>query len=188
MWDLIVQPWPWWVAGIVIGFTVFILLFMGNKTFGISSSMRHFCAMCMPSTKISFVQYDWKKEIWNIFFVIGVLIGGFIAGNFMQDPQQVVVAEQTQEVLKEAGVTDFGGLLPTDIFSWESLGTLRGFIFIVIGGFMVGFGTRYAGGCTSGHAILGLSSLQWPSLVATVMFMVGGIIMTWFILPFLLTL
>ena len=188
MWDLIVQPWPWWVAGIVIGFTVFILLFMGNKTFGISSSMRHVCAMCMPSTKISFFQYDWKKEIWNIFFVIGVLIGGFIAGNFMQDPEQIVVAEHTQEVLKEAGVTDFGGLLPTDIFSWESLGTLRGFIFIVIGGFMVGFGTRYAGGCTSGHAIMGLSSLQWPSLVATIMFMVGGIIMTWFILPFLLTL
>mgnify|MGYP000097236686 CR=1 FL=1 len=185
--EFLTQPWPWYFGGTMIAIVLFLLLWTG-KSFGMSSGLRTVCSMMGAGKKVSFFQYDWKKEIWNIFFVIGVLIGGIIAGNFMQDPQQVVVAEQTQEVLKEAGVTDFGGLLPTDIFSWESLGTLRGFIFIVIGGFMVGFGTRYAGGCTSGHAIMGLSSLQWPSLVATVMFMVGGIIMTWFILPFLLTL
>jgi uncharacterized membrane protein YedE/YeeE len=78
--------------------------------------------------------------------------------------------------------------LPTDIFSWTSLLTLRGFIFMVVGGFLVGFGTRYAGGCTSGHAIMGLSNLQLPSLIATCCFMAGGFIMTWLILPYLLNL
>jgi len=115
-------------------------------------------------------------------------LGGFIAVQYLQDPEPIQIADSTKAALQSQGVENFDQLLPTDIFSWESLMTLRGFIFIVIGGFMVGFGTRYAGGCTSGHAIMGLSNLQWPSLVATIMFMVGGIIMTWFILPFLIAL
>lgn len=183
--EIISQPWPWWAAGIIIGLTVPALLILGNKTFGISSSLRHVCAICMPA-KIPFFNYDWKKEKWNLFFVLGVLIGGFIAGNFLQDPQPIEIAENTKKQLVESGVKDFNGLIPADIFSWEALLTVRGFIFIVIGGFLVGFGTRYAGGCTSGHAIMGLSNLQWPSLVATISFMVGGFIMTWLILPFLL--
>jgi uncharacterized membrane protein YedE/YeeE len=185
MLELIRQPWPWWAAGIIIGLTVPTLLLIGNKSFGISSSLRHLCAMCIPS-KIPFFNYDWKKEIWNLFFVGGTLLGGFIAVQFLQNPEPIIIAESTQAHLTQAGVQQFDQLLPGDIFSWDSLFTLRGFIFIVVGGFLVGFGTRYAGGCTSGHAIMGLSNLQWPSLVATIMFMVGGIVMTWFILPFLM--
>jgi uncharacterized membrane protein YedE/YeeE len=161
------------------------LLILGNKSFGISSSMRHLCAMCFPA-KLPFFNYDWKKEIWNIFFIVGVALGGFVAVQFLGNDEPVKVAAETQQELREQGVTSFGELLPADIFSWESLMTLRGFIFIVIGGFLVGFGTRWAGGCTSGHAIMGLSNLQWPSLVATISFMVGGFFMTWVILPFLL--
>lgn len=183
--EVISQPWPWWAAGIIIGLTVPALLILGNKSFGISSSLRHICAMCVPA-KIPFFNYDWKKEKWNLFFVVGVLIGGFIAGNLLQDPQPIEIAENTKKQLVAAGVKDFNGLIPADVFSWEALLTVRGFIFIVLGGFLVGFGTRYAGGCTSGHAIMGLSNLQWPSLVATISFMVGGFIMTWLILPFLL--
>lgn len=185
MLELIKQPWSWWAAGIIIGLTVPTLLILGNKSFGISSSMRHLCAMCFPA-KIPFFNYDWKKEIWNIFFVVGVAIGGFLAVQFLGNEEPVKVAAETQNELRKEGVTSFGELLPSDIFSWESLMTLRGFIFIVIGGFFVGFGTRWAGGCTSGHAIMGLSNLQWPSLVATISFMVGGFFMTWVILPFLL--
>jgi uncharacterized protein len=185
--SFISQPWPWWVAGIIIGLTVPTLLIIGNKSFGISSSLRHLCAMCIP-TKVPFFNYDWKKELWNLFFVGGTLIGGFIAVQFLQNPDPIKIAESTKTHLEQAGVQNFDQLLPSDIFSWGSLFTLRGFIFMVVGGFLVGFGTRYAGGCTSGHAIMGLSNLQWPSLIATVMFMVGGIIMTWFILPFLITL
>jgi len=185
MLELIKQPWSWWAAGIIIGLTVPTLLILGNKSFGISSSMRHLCAMCFPA-KLPFFNYDWKKEIWNIFFIVGVAIGGFVAVQFLGNDEPVKIAAETQQELREQGVTSFGELLPADIFSWESLMTLRGFIFIVIGGFLVGFGTRWAGGCTSGHAIMGLSNLQWPSLVATISFMVGGFFMTWVILPFLL--
>ena len=187
MLELIKEPWPWWVAGIIIGLTVPTLLIIGNKTFGISSSLRHLCAACLP-TKLPFFNYDWKKEKWNLFFVFGVFLGGLIAAVFLKNDEPLKIADSTKTALIKQGVTDFGDFLPTDIFSWCSLLTLRGFVFIVFGGFLVGFGTRYAGGCTSGHAIMGLSNLQWPSLVATISFMVGGFIMTWLILPFLLNL
>ncbi len=182
--ELIKQPWHWAIAGIMIGLTVPILLIIGNKTFGISSSLRHICAACFPAN-ISFFKYDWKKEIWNLFFVFGVFVGGFIATQFLTDPNEMVINENTVRDLKALGVTDFSHLMPTDIFSFEQIFTLKGLIFFVLGGFLVGFGTRYAGGCTSGHAIMGLSNLQLPSLIATICFMVGGFVMTLLIMPFI---
>lgn len=187
MLEFIKQPWAWYVAGALIGLTVPTLLILGNKPFGISSSLRHICAACFPSN-ISYFKYNWKKEAWNLFFVAGVLIGAIVASNFIKDPHAFVVAEKTKAVLQQNNVTDFDHLSPTDIFSWQSLLTTRGLIFIVLGGFLVGFGTRYAGGCTSGHSIMGLSNLQLPSLIATVCFMAGGIFFTWFVLPFILKL
>jgi uncharacterized protein len=185
--DVIKQPWPWYVAGPLIGLVVPALLLLGNKTFGISSSLRHICAACIPAN-ISLFKYDWKKESWNLFFVLGIMIGGFIATWFLSNPGPVAINPNTIAALKHEGVKDFSGLLPADIFSFGQLLTLRGLVFMVAGGFLVGFGTRYAGGCTSGHAIMGISSLQWPSLVATICFMIGGFVMTWFILPYLLQL
>ena len=185
--DLIKQPWPWYISGPLIGLMVPALLILGNKTFGISSTLRQVCAACIPAN-ISFFKYDWKKESWNLFFALGIVIGGFIATNSLSNPGRVNINPQTTAVLREEGVKNFSGLLPGDIFSFSQLFTIRGFIFIVIGGFLVGFGTRYAGGCTSGHSIMGISSLQWPSLVATCCFMIGGFVMTWFILPYLLKL
>ncbi|MCH7402444.1 YeeE/YedE family protein [Belliella kenyensis] len=171
------QPWPWYVAGPLIGLTVPVLLLVGNKSFGISSSLRHVCAMCVPAN-IPFFTYNWKKEMWNIIFVLGVLVGGFLATTFLSNPDTIVVAESTQADLAALGITDYSKLMPAEIFNWENLFTAKGLLFFVIGGFMVGFGTRYAGGCTSGHAIMGISSLQWPSLVATIFFMIGGFLMT----------
>lgn len=171
------QPWPWYIAGPLIGLTVPALLIIGNKTFGISSSLRHVCAICIPSG-IPFFTYNWKKETWNLVFVLGILIGGFVATTFISNTNEIVIAAETQKELAALGITDFSGLLPSDIFSWENLFTGKGLLFLVIGGFLVGFGTRYAGGCTSGHAIMGISSLQWPSLVATISFMIGGFLMT----------
>jgi len=185
--EFLKQPWPWYIAGPFIGLTVPVLLILGNKTFGISSSLRHLCASCMPCD-IPFFQYDWKKETWNLFFVVGIFLGGVIANLFLTDPQSIFVDQPLQENLAKYGITDFSGLVPHDLFNWQSLITLRGFILMVVGGFLVGFGTRYAGGCTSGHSIMGLSNLQWPSLVATICFMIGGFIMTWLILPLILNL
>jgi uncharacterized membrane protein YedE/YeeE len=182
------QPWPWYVAGALIGLTVPTLLILGNKAFGISSSLRHICAACLPGN-IDFFKYDWRRESWNLWFVGGIALGGLLAGTLLKNPEPVVIAPDTVQALQNLGVRDFTtGLLPADIFNWGNLFTATGLLFFVVGGFLVGFGTRYAGGCTSGHAIMGLSDLQWPSLVATISFMAGGFAMTHLGLPILMQL
>lgn len=185
--EFIKQPWPWYVAGPLIGLTVPALLILGNKSFGISSSLRHICASCIPAG-IPFFKYDWKKEIWNLVFVAGILIGGILSTQFLSNPDPVQVNPKLAAELATYGISDYSNLVPKDVLTWEALFTLRGFILMVVGGFLVGFGTRYAGGCTSGHAIMGLSTLQWPSLVATICFMIGGFIMANLLLPLILSL
>ena len=189
--DLIIQklsaPWPWYFAGTIIGLIVPILLLIGNKTFGISSNLRHICAACFPAN-ISFFKYDWKKESWNLFFVGGIIIGAFLATHFLSNANAIIINSNLKSSLATYHIKDFNHLLPNDLFSFSSLSTPRGFILMVVGGFLVGFGTRYANGCTSGHSIMGLSNLQWPSLVATICFMMGGFIMTNLLLPYILQL
>ncbi|MBK8441982.1 MAG: YeeE/YedE family protein [Sphingobacteriales bacterium] len=185
--EIIRQPWSWYVAGPLIGLIVPTLLLIGNKSFGISSSMRHICAACLPAN-IPFFQYDWKKEIWNLFFVAGILIGGFISMQWLSNPESIIIDPRLSAELSTYGITKIEGLVPEQLFNWSDVWTVRGFIMTVIGGLLVGFGTRYAGGCTSGHAIMGLSTLQLPSLIATICFMVGGFISANYILPFILSL
>lgn len=185
--ELLKQPWPWWAAGIIIGLIVPALLILGNKHFGLSANLRHACAACFPAN-VKFFKYDWKKEVWNFFFVGGIILGAVIASTVLANPEPVKVAPELAAELQTYGITDYSGMVPNQLISWESLFTLRGFIMLVLGGFFVGFGSRYAGGCTSGHAIMGLSDLQWPSLVATIFFMVGGFLMANLILPHILSL
>ncbi len=123
-----------------------------------------------------------------MFFVLGVLVGGFVAVQFLGNDGPIQVKPKLVSELAEYGITDYSRQVPNQLFSWPALLTMRGFITMVFGGFLVGFGTRYAGGCTSGHAIMGLSSLQWPSLIATCSFMAGGFIMANILLPFILSL
>jgi uncharacterized membrane protein YedE/YeeE len=182
MLEILSRPWSWYAAGILIGLTVPTLLILGNKSFGISSSLRHICAACFPAN-INFFKYDWKKEAWNLFFVAGVLLGGVVAAQFLSNPEPIKIAEQTRNTLAGYGITSFDGLMPADLFSVANIFTLKGLIFFVFGGLLVGFGTRWAGGCTSGHAIMGLSNLQLPSLIATCCFMIGGFVSTWIIIP-----
>jgi uncharacterized membrane protein YedE/YeeE len=187
MLEIIKQPWPWYIAGPLVGLTVPLLFILGNKSFGISSSLRHICAACIPAN-ISFFKYDWRKEAWNLFFVLGIFLGGVVASTFLANPNPIVVNPDLVSELAGYGITNYNSLIPTDILNWTALFTLKGFLMMVVGGLMIGFGTRYAGGCTSGHAITGLSTLQWPSLIATCCFMLGGFIMANFILPIILSL
>lgn len=187
MMELLRQPWPWYVAGPLIGLIVPLLLITGNKSFGISSSLRHICAACVPA-KIPFFQYDWKKESWNLFFAGGIILGGLVTATLLKDPNPVSVDPRLAAELSGHGINNFQNIVPVDIFNWPALLTARGLIMMVAGGFLVGFGTRYAGGCTSGHSIMGMATLQWPSLVATCCFMAGGFIMANLILPFILSL
>ncbi len=187
MLEMLKQPWPWYVAGVLIGLIVPALLILGNKHFGISANLRHACAACFPAN-IRFFKYDWKKEIWNFFFVIGIFAGAIIATILLANPNPVEIHPNLAAELAGYGMTDNSQMVPREIFSWESLLTGRGLIMLIGGGFLVGFGARYAGGCTSGHAIMGLSDFQWPSLVATIMFMIGGFVMANWILPIIMNL
>lgn len=185
--EILKQPWPWYVAGTIIGLIVPALLILGNKHFGISANLRHACAACFPAN-VKFFKYDWKKEAWNLIFVAGIVLGGILTTQFLSTPAEIDVSPALLNELKTYGIDDTTKLVPPQIFSWESLFSLRGFILLVGGGFLVGFGTRYAGGCTSGHSIMGLSDRQLPSLIATVSFMAGGFIMANLILPYILSL
>jgi uncharacterized membrane protein YedE/YeeE len=179
------NTWPWYVAGPAIGLFVPALLLVGNKVFGISGNLRHICSAVLPR-KPEFFRYNWKDVgLWNLVFLAGVLVGGVLAAHLGQH-HDVAISPETRETLARLGIRTFSGVAPSEIFSWQALLTLRGFISIVVGGFLVGFGTAYAGGCTSGHAISGLANFQLPSLIAVIGFFTGGLAATYFILPFVI--
>ncbi len=185
MGSLISNPWPWYVAGPVIGLFVPALLILDNKLFGVSSNLRHLCAAVVPS-KLDYFRYDWKRTgLWNLLFVADILVGGFLTARWGWS-HDIAISESTHLALTRLGIHDFSGLAPREVFSWTALLTLKGLISVVVGGFLVGFGTAYAGGCTSGHAISGLADLQLSSLIAVVGFFVGGLIATHFLLPLFL--
>ena len=185
--ELLHAPWPWYVAGPLIGLIVPLLLILGNKSFGVSSSFRHICAALFPSG-IRFFQYNWKSERWNLLFVAGILVGAIITSAWFSNSPAGQLDVDLIAQLQRQGITDFSGMMPVEIFNWANLFSLQGLLLTVAGGFLVGFGTRYAGGCTSGHSITGLANLQVPSLIATVCFMVGGFIAANLFIPYILNL
>jgi uncharacterized membrane protein YedE/YeeE len=187
MLELLSRPWPWYVAGPLLGLFAPLLLLLGNKLFGISSNLRHACAAVLPGD-IAYFRYDWRGEGgWNLVFALGILVGGFLAGWVFANPESVAIAAQTRADLAALGIRDFGGFVPADLFSWSALLSVRGLLIIVLGGFLVGFGTAYAGGCTSGHGISGVADLQPASFLALVAFFVGGILGTFVLLPLILS-
>lgn len=180
------QAWPWYLAGPTIGLLVALLLLTTGKAFGVSSSFRHLCAATFPG-RAEYFRYDWKRVgTWNLVFVLGMLVGGFIAGWLFANPEPVAISTATRADLAALGIRDFDGLVPDDLIGWGALASFPGFVAIVLGGFLVGFGARWAGGCTSGHAITGLAGLQKASLVAVIGFFAGGLIVTYLVYPVLL--
>lgn len=187
--DTLVHPWPWYVAGPLIGLIVPALLLFGGKAFGLSSNLRHACTAVLPErARPGFLRYDWRATgLWNLTFALGIGLGGFLALRVLGDPSApIALAPATAEALRGLGLTDFSGLVPSELISWQGLATVPGLLLVVGGGFLVGFGARWAGGCTSGHAISGLANLQVPSLVAVLGFFAGGLLVTHLLLPLLL--
>lgn len=186
MLDLISQPWPWYVAGPLVGLTVPLLLLIGGKQFGISSNMRHLCAALLPS-KAEFLRYDWKGSgLWNLTFALGIVLGGWVTATWLGGVGPLELGPGTLDRLDELGLGAPESALPAELFSWSGLASWPGLVVLVVGGFLVGFGARWAGGCTSGHAISGLADLQLPSLFAVLGFFVGGLVSAHFLLPLLL--
>lgn len=181
--DFILKPWPWYVSGPLIALVMLILAYFG-KTFGMSSNLKTLCSIGGAGKYVEFFKFDWKSQRWNLTVVLGAVIGGFIAVHFLSDNSVIALSAETIKDLETLGFANAGeNLLPPEIYSWESILSLKGLSVLIIGGFLVGFGTRYANGCTSGHAITGLSNLQLPSLIAVVGFFIGGLVMTHFLLP-----
>ncbi|MDG5492593.1 YeeE/YedE family protein [Psychroserpens sp. SPM9] len=181
--EYILQPWPWYVSGPLIAIIMFLLIYFG-KTFGMSSNLRTLCAIGGAGKKVKFFDFDWKAQRWNLTVVLGAIIGGFIAHHYLSVPTNIDLNPETIQNLNTLGFENAGQtLLPAELYSWEHVFTLKGLAILILGGFLVGFGTRYAGGCTSGHAITGLSSLQLPSLIAVIGFFLGGLIMIHLLFP-----
>lgn len=186
--DLITQPWHWAFSGFMISVIMFLLIFTGRK-FGVSTSFETVCNIAGAGKFSDYFKYDWKSQTWLLLFVLGSIIGGWLSSTVLQHSGPVEIAASTISDLGQLGIeaptanSHTESLLPHSVYSFESLGTVQGFILMVLGGFLIGFGTRWAGGCTSGHAITGLSNLQIPSLVAVVGFFIGGLVMTHLLFP-----
>ncbi len=182
--------WPWYVAGPLIGLIVPLLLVVGGKVFGISSNLRHLCAaLPLPdAAKPAFLRYNWRRTgAWNLVFALGIVVGGWLATATLGVPDVGShLSEATRADLGALGLTSLSGYAPAELFSWHALGAPAGLVMVVLGGFLVGFGARWAGGCTSGHAISGLAALQLPSLVAVIGFFAGGLLITHLVYPVLL--
>ncbi len=191
--DFLSQPGHWSISGLSIVAVMLVLLFFGGK-FGVSSNLRTMCAIGGAGRHSSFFEFDWKSQIWNLVFIGGAVIGGYIGSTVLANPEPVQISTATQEYLQTIGIQtpqrieDGSGYVPRELFASENLGSVKNLLLLIVGGFLVGFGTRYGGGCTSGHAISGLSNLQVPSLIAVIGFFIGGLFMAWVVLPNLLML
>ena len=178
--EYILNPWPWYISGPLITIIMALLLYFG-KTFGMSSNLSTMCTILGAGKRVNFFNMNWKDQSWNITVVIGAIIGGFIATQYLSNNSITNLNSTTVNELQQMGFKNSGSsLVPDQIFKLSSIKEL---LILITGGLLVGFGTRYAGGCTSGHAISGLSSLQKPSLIAVIGFFIGGLIMTNIILP-----
>ncbi len=181
--EWIFEPWPWYVAGPLIALIMFLLIFVG-KQFGMSSNLRTMCTMCGADKKADFFAFNWKDQRWNLMVVLGAIIGGFIAVNFLSNDLSVAINPDTVTKLQSLGIESAGeAYLPTELFGLGALTDIKSLAILLIGGLLIGFGARYAGGCTSGHAISGLSNLQLPSLIAVIGFFAGGLFMIHVLFP-----
>lgn len=183
--DFLIGPWAWYVAGPLIALVMFLLIYFGEN-FGMSNNLRTLCAVGGAGKISDFFKIDTKKQYWNLAFVLGSILGGFIAIQYMTPDTAIQLSENTIQTLSNQGFSDAGNdYLPAEIFGQDKLSSFSGLIILLGGGFLVGFGARYAGGCTSGHAISGLSNLQIPSLIAVIGFFIGGLFMVHVLMPFI---
>ena len=181
--EFILQPWAWYIAGPMIAIVLLLINYFG-RGFGVSTNLETFCTISGAGKASSYFKKDWKDRSWSLVFVLGIIIGGFLSSQYLMATESIALNPETVSELSEIGFANAGqSYLPTEIFSAENIFSLKGFAILIVAGFLVGFGSRYAGGCTSGHAITGLSSLQLPSLLAVIGFFIGGLVMTWFLIP-----
>ncbi|WP_026977828.1 YeeE/YedE family protein [Flavobacterium tegetincola] len=181
--DYLYTTWPWYISGFIIGMIMLCLNYFG-KVFGMSSNLRTLCTIAGAGKHADFFKFDWKAQRWNLLVVFGAMLGGFVAVHFMSDASNVSLNPATVAQLAELNIdAPEGKIAPDALFGNAVFQSPKMIAILIIGGILIGFGSRYAGGCTSGHAISGLSNLQLPSLKAVIGFFVGGLVMVHFLLP-----
>lgn len=181
--DAIFGTWHWALSGFLIGMVMLLLIFLG-KGFGMSSNLRSLCSMTGVGKKVPFFDWDWKSQIWNLVVVLGAMLGGYVAVNYLSNDTIIQLNPNTVEKLEKLHIdVPQSKILPDMLFGNTVFSEPKMIAILVLGGFLIGFGSRYAGGCTSGHAITGLSAFQGQSLKAVIGFFVGGLLMVHFILP-----
>lgn len=179
------QTWPWYISGFIIAIIMLTLNYFG-KVFGMSSNLRSMCSIAGAGKYVSFFDYDWKAQRWNLLVIVGAMLGGYVAVHFMSDPSNVTLNPKTIAQLSQMGIdAPNGKLVPNALFGEAAFQSPKMILILIVGGILIGFGSRYAGGCTSGHAISGMSNLQIQSLKAVIGFFLGGLVMSHFILPLL---
>ena len=154
---LFVDRWPWWVGGPAIGAYVLAFLFFQNRLLGASSTYQAVLEAFNPEKPSDVFSSAVRlpsepgdaAPSWRVSFWLGLLGGGLLAGWLAGTWGQAALP----------GLGDF-----------LRLGPAGQALVLFAGGILIGAGTRMSGGCTSGHAITGISSLQWPSLAATLVF------------------
>jgi len=182
LYDFLISPWPWYVSGPIIGSMVPLLILIGSRSFGISQNLEHICAMAKPATiNIKLFNYDWRVATWSILFTVGVIAGGYLAGIIFANPEPIQLSEATLNMLAQRNIAPPSQFNPPEIFSVNFSNTLL----LLTSGLLIGFGTRYAAGCTSGHAITGLATLQIQSVYAVIGIFAGGLLAANYITPML---
>ena len=183
--EYIYGTWHWSISGFLIGMIMLSLVYFG-KSFGMSSNLRTLCTIGGAKRVSDYFDFDWRAQKWNLAMVLGTILGGYFAAHYLNSDEIVQLNSKTISELSALHIdAPNGKLVPDALFSIETMQTPKGFFILLIGGLLIGFGTPYAGGCTSGHAISGLSNLQLPSLIAVIGFFIGGLITSYFIIPLL---
>lgn len=183
--NYLLEPWPWYASGFLIAIVLFLFFYFG-RNFGVSTNLETLCTISGANKFSDYFKKDWKERDWALVFLIGLVIGGFIASNYLSNQVPIDLNPKTITELNELGFANAGNtIVPDELFDLKNVFTPKGILILLIAGICIGFGTRYAGGCTSGHAITGLSSLQLPSLIAVIGFFIGGLVMVWLIFPLL---
>jgi uncharacterized membrane protein YedE/YeeE len=169
------EPLAWYIAGPLIGLIVPLLLLLKEKQFGISSSYRFLISGF--TKKNDYFNYNREQDAWQFYFAIGLVLTGLFYNwngydlNALKTTKTNVVGFSGGDVMHYVSTSGF-----YDLSNWA--------IFL-FGGVLIGFGSRYSNGCTAGHCIMGMSQFSLTSFIATIGFFIGGLIATYFIIPYL---
>jgi uncharacterized membrane protein YedE/YeeE len=184
--NVLTTPWPWYASGALIGLTMLTMLFLGRR-FGLSTNLKTLCALGGAGKWSTYFADGWRPHVWNLVFAAGAILGGALMTILGAKDRMIDISAGTIARLEALGISHNAGLMPDSLFGAGAFANPGAWLLWIGGGFLVGFGARWANGCTSGHGISGLSALQKGSLLALLGFFGGGLFATYVLYPWILS-